>query len=160
MTTLQELPFEKLLFRTCRNYGRVIVPLNEPFWKAPTLVTTGGPARVIVPLAEDESPGVLKWYAVAVAAPVELPIAELVPAVGAATLAEVVLCALALVPLNARPLLTTPAVDAVPTWELLLTATLPTVPPLPIPTPKSLLRKVAIRFMKRRCRQALSSLMI
>ena len=69
-----------------------------------------------------------------VAVPLELPMAVLDPAVGAVTLAEVALFACAFVPLNAKPLLTTPAVDSVPINALLLISTFPTFPPLPTPT--------------------------
>ena len=111
------------------------MPLNVPFWKAPTLVTL---PTVIVPpadeLAELPNSGITgKWElaAVAVAAPTDEPVAELVPDVGAAMLAVVVLLATAVVPLDAAPVLPTPAADCVPTCERLWMATLPTVPPFP-----------------------------
>ena len=120
------------------NQGRVIVPPNEPPWNAPTLVA---PPTVIVPLAEEDSllPKnglVLKLTARAVAAPVDVPVALLVPDIGAAMLAVVVLWAPAVVPPNAKPVLVTPAADWVPTCERLLIFTLPTVPPLPNGMPK------------------------
>ena len=45
--------------------------------------------------------------------------------------AVVLLWAAAIVPLDAKPVLVTPAADWVPTCERLLIFTLPTVPPLP-----------------------------
>ncbi len=96
-----------------------MVPPNEPFWKAPTLVTE---PTFIVPLAEDDAElpkngitGKCELVAVAVAPPTEDPAALLVPDEGAEILAEVVLCAAAVVPLDAKPVLTTPAADWVPT---------------------------------------------
>ena len=103
--------------------GRVIVPPNVPFWKAPTLVTL---PTVIVPpadeLAELPNSGITgKWELAAVAAaePTDEPEAVVVPDVGDAMLAPVVLLAAAVVPLDASPELTTPAVDCVPTCERL-----------------------------------------
>ena len=121
------------------NQGRVIVPPNEPFWNAPILVTA---PIASVPLADEVSllPKnglLLKLTAIAVAAPVDVPVALLVPDVGAAILAVVVLLAPAVVPPNAKPVLVTPAADWVPTCERLLIFTLPTVPPLPNGIPKN-----------------------
>ena len=86
-----------------------------PFWNAPTLVTV--PTNNVPPAeAEEELPktgttGKLELAALAVARPLDEPTAVLDPATGAATFAEVLLFANAVVPLDARPVLTTPAAD-------------------------------------------------
>ena len=111
-----------------------MVPLNEPFCRAPILVMA---PMVMVPLALEAAPGVFTWKALTVAPPAVAPEAFVVPEVGAEIFAYTLLNALACVVPCAVPVSVTPAVDCVPTVDRLASETLPTVPPLPTGIPKN-----------------------